>query len=38
MGNNQIPKADDIRAVGNRVIVSDMEFREQVTRGGIIPE
>ena len=29
-------KADDIRAVGNRVIVSDMEFREQVTRGGII--
>ena len=31
-----IPKADDIRAVGNRVIVSDMEFGEQVTRGGII--
>ena len=37
MGNNLVSiKADDIRAVGNRVIVSDMEFGEQVTRGGII--
>ena len=36
MGTNQYPKADDIKAIGNRVIVSDMEFGEQVTKGGII--
>ena len=25
-----------LRAIGNRILVSDMEFGEQVTRGGII--
>ena len=37
MGNNLVSiHAEDIRAVGNRVIVSDMHFGEQKTRGGII--
>ena len=37
MGTNLVSvKADDIKAIGNRVIVSDMEFGEQVTKGGII--
>tara|TARA_B100000212_G_scaffold265420_1_gene204946 strand:+ start:612 stop:1013 length:402 start_codon:yes stop_codon:yes gene_type:complete len=37
MGNNLVTiHAEDIRAVGNRVIVSDMHFGEQKTRGGII--
>ena len=37
MGNNLVSiHAQDIRAVGNRVIVSDMHFGEQKTRGGII--
>ena len=37
MANNLVSiKAEDIKAVGNRVIVSDMEFGEQVTKGGII--
>ena len=37
MGNNLVSiHAEDIRAVGNRVIVSDMHFVEQKTRGGII--
>jgi len=37
MANNLVSiKAEDIKAIGNRVIVSDMEFGEQVTKGGII--
>ena len=37
MGNNLVSiHAEDIRAVGNRVIVSEMHFGEQKTRGGII--
>ena len=29
-------KANGVRAVGNRVLVTDMHFGEQVTKGGII--
>ena len=35
MGNNPVSGPEDIRAVGNRVIVH-MHFGEQKTRGGII--